>query len=120
MRKPEGGMERNPIDIADALARVGDDKDFLGELLDIYEEDLETRIGELREAVAGGDFKAVERLGHAIKGSSANLSLPLLRDRAAAIELAGKDGDAAKAQKNLHGLEKEFQSLRDHLRENPL
>ncbi len=113
-------MKRTPIDVADALARVGDDRDFLKELLDIYKEDLATRITALREAVAGGDLKTVERLGHAVKGSSANLSLPLLRDRAAAIEFAGKNGDAAKALANLDGLEKEFQRLRDHLGANPL
>jgi len=113
-------MERFPIDVADALARVGDDRDFLKELMDIYTADLATRIAGLREALARGDLKAVEQLGHAIKGSSANLSLPLLRDRASAIEIAGKNGSAPKAQANLQGLEKEFQRLREHLRENPL
>lgn len=113
-------MERIPIDVADALARVGDDRDFLKELLDIYATDLATRVTGLRGALARGDLKAVEQLGHAIKGSSANLSLPLLRDRASAIELAGRNGSAAKAQANLQGLEKEFQRLRDHLRQNPL
>jgi len=113
-------MKRTPIDIADALERMGDDRVFLRELLDIYEEDLATRIEALREAVAGGDLKAVEQLGHAVTGSSANLSLPFLRERAAAIELAGKNGDAAKSLANIDGLEKEFQRLRDHLRENPL
>ena len=68
----------------------------------------------------GGDLKALEQLGHAVKGSSANLSLPFLTDRAAAIELAGRNGDAAKALAGLNGLEKEFQRFRDYLRENPL
>jgi two-component system sensor histidine kinase/response regulator len=113
-------MQRTPIDVADALARVGDDRDFLKELMDIYIEDLTARVAGLREALAGGDLKAVERLGHAMKGSSANLSLPRLRDRAAAIELAGKNGDALKAGVNLDGLVKEFQRLRDHLGKNPL
>ena len=113
-------MERTPIDVADALARVGDDRDFLKELLDIYAEDLATRIVGLRGAVARGDLKAVEQIGHAIKGSSANLSLPMLRERAAAIELAGKNGDNATALANLDGLEKEFQRLREHLGKNPL
>lgn len=113
-------MERMPIDVADALARVGDDREFLKELLDIYAEDLAARVAGLRGALARGDLKAVEQLGHAIKGSSANLSLPPLRDRAAAIELAGRAGDPAKALTNLDGLEKEFLRLRDHLREHPL
>ena len=113
-------MKRTPIDVADALERVGDDREFLRELLNLYEEDLATRIEVLREAIAGGDLKAVEQLGHAVKGSSANLGLPFLRNRAAAIELAGRKGDAAKALANLDRLEEEFQRLRDHLRENPL
>jgi len=120
LRGREQDMERTPIDVADALARVGDDREFLKELLEIYDEDLTARVAGLREALAGNDLKAVEQLGHAIKGSSANLSLPFLRDRAAAIELAGKKGDAATALANLARLEKEFQKLRDHLRGNPL
>jgi HPt (histidine-containing phosphotransfer) domain-containing protein len=120
LRGREGDIKRTPIDVADALARVGDDMAFLRELLDIYKEDLATRIAALREAVAKGDLKAVEKLGHAVKGSSANLSLPFLKERAAAIELAGKNGDGAKALANLDRLEKEFQKLLDHLRENPL
>ncbi len=113
-------MGRIPIDIADALARVGDDRDFLRELLNIYTEDLTTRIAGLRRAVAEGDLNAVAEIGHSIKGSSANLSLSPLRDRAAAIELAGRDGDAARAMANLVGLEKEFRRLREHLGKNPL
>jgi HPt (histidine-containing phosphotransfer) domain-containing protein len=113
-------MERLPIDVTDALARIGDDRAFLKELLDIYATDLATRVGDLRLALARGDLKAVEQFGHAIKGSSANLSLPRLRDRAAAIELAGRNGNAAKARANLKGLEKEFLKLRDYLEENPL
>lgn len=113
-------MDRTPIDVADALARVGDDREFLRELMGIYEEDLATRIAGLHGALARGDLKAVEQIGHAIKGSSANLSLPALRDRASAIELAGKAGDATKARTNLDGLEKEFLRLQNHLRQDPL
>lgn len=113
-------MGRMPIDVADALARVGDDRNFLKELLVIYTEDLTARIAGLRGAIAEGDLNAVTEIGHAIKGSSANLSLPLLRDRAAAIELAGRTGDAATAMANLVGLEKEFRRLRDHLDRNPV
>ncbi len=113
-------MDRKPIDVADALARVGNDRAFLKELLDIYAEDLATRVAGLRGALARGDLKAIEQLGHSIKGSSANLSLAPLRDRAAAIELAGKANDAAKALANLDALEREFLRLREHLEANPL
>jgi HPt (histidine-containing phosphotransfer) domain-containing protein len=116
----EEDMERMPIDVSDALARVGDDREFLRELMGLYFEDLAARIAGLRRALARGDLKAVEQLGHAIKGSSANLSLPALRDRALAVELAGKAGNAAKARADLNGLKKEFLRLRDHLRQNPL
>ena len=113
-------MERGPIDIADALARVGDDREFLKELLDIYAEDLAGRIACLRTALAEGDLAAVERLGHAVKGSSANLSLPALREHGAALELAGKAGKSKEASARLAALESEFLRLREHLRDNPL
>ena len=113
-------MTRTPLDVEDALTRLGGDREFLKELLDIYAEDMTERIASLKTALDAGDMAAIERLGHAAKGSSANLSLPALREEAAALELAGKTGDRPGAQARLAALESEFLRLRDHLKRRPL
>jgi HPt (histidine-containing phosphotransfer) domain-containing protein len=113
-------VTRAPIDVEDALARMGGDREFLKEILEVYAEDLTERISSLRTALDTGDLPAVERLGHAVKGASANLSLPVLREHGAALELAGRSGDRRKALARLAGLESEFLRLREHLRKNPL
>ena len=109
-QKPRGTS--SPIDMEDALARIGGDEDFLRELLELYVEDFSSRYVLLDKAVRGGDLKAVAELGHTIKGSSANLSLPSLRKQAFNLEKAGKNGDLGKARTSLAALGTVFRKLK--------
>jgi HPt (histidine-containing phosphotransfer) domain-containing protein len=105
----------SPIDIEDALARIGGDPDFLRELLDLYIEDFSFRYALLDKAVHRGDLKAIAELGHTIKGSSANLSLSSLQEHAFELEKAGKNGDLGKARASLAALGTEFRRLKVYM-----
>jgi len=104
-----------PIDRAEVLDRIGGDPDFLKELLGIYSEEFVQRAKELRAAIDGQNFQAIQELGHSLKGSSANLSLPGLRWAATDIEMAGRERDIQKAKGSYAGLEKEFEKLKQYL-----
>lgn len=52
---------------------AGGDSDFLRDLLEQYEHDSLTRLGELDAAAAAGDSERLVRLAHALRGSSANV-----------------------------------------------
>ncbi|MCI4446086.1 MAG: Hpt domain-containing protein [Candidatus Aminicenantes bacterium] len=104
-----------PINKEEALNRIGGEEDFLNELLDIYREEFEKRYAELEKAIAEGNFQRIREAGHSIKGASANLSLPALREAAYEMEMAGKNEDLDVAQKTLKKLKMEFERLQNFL-----
>ena len=112
VRKSEGPP---PILRQEVLDRIGGEADFLEELLELYEEEYRSKIAKMKKALAGNKFQTVAELGHGLKGSSANLSLPGLREAALAVETAGKAKNAAAARKGLEALEREHRRLREYL-----
>jgi HPt (histidine-containing phosphotransfer) domain-containing protein len=99
----------------EALDRIGGEADFLEELLELYEKEFRAQTAKLKKALTEGKFEAVREIGHGLKGSSANLSLPGLRDAALAVEMSGKARDAAAARKALEALEREHRRFRESL-----
>jgi HPt (histidine-containing phosphotransfer) domain-containing protein len=111
----ESSPGNNPIDYSSALARIGNDESFLAELLDLYKMDFGAKIEGLQNAIDQEDFIAIQELGHSLKGSSANLSLPYLQQAALDIESAGRDRNLDKVRGALDTLGREFQNLQEFL-----
>ncbi|MDH7511784.1 MAG: Hpt domain-containing protein [Clostridiales bacterium] len=108
-----------PIDYTEVLERIGGDRAFLEELLKIYVEECDKKLKVIKEATARQDFPLIQQLGHSLKGSSANLSLIFLQKVSFFLEMAGKEKNIALARSALAALEKEFDNLKDYLRQNP-
>jgi HPt (histidine-containing phosphotransfer) domain-containing protein len=87
--------EACPVDLADGLARAGDDREFYRELLDLFLDDARQRLSRLETALSTGDLKEVTSTAHSIKGAAANLAAGRVRDIAYAIESRGRAGDGA-------------------------
>jgi CheY-like chemotaxis protein len=104
-----------PIDLASVMERIGGDESFLNQLIDIYIEEFVAKYELLRKAVKQGDFKAIEMIGHSLKGSSGNLSLNGLYDISSDLELSGKEKDIEQTTILLERLIKEFGRLQDFL-----
>ncbi|MFC2163495.1 Hpt domain-containing protein [Acidobacteriota bacterium] len=111
----EETQQNLPIDYPSALARIGNDESFLKELLELYSMDFDAKQEELKNAIERTDFTSMHEIGHSLKGSSANLSLPYLQKAAFEMEAAGKDGDIERAKKALDELLEAFQGLKIHL-----
>jgi HPt (histidine-containing phosphotransfer) domain-containing protein len=111
----EETQENLPIDYPSALARIGNDESFLKELLELYLMDFEGKQEELNAAIEGMDFIAIQEIGHSLKGSSANLSLPDLQKASYGIEMSGRNRDIAEAQRAYEDLLRAFQGLKTHL-----
>ncbi len=107
------------INYQEVLERVGGDASFLEELLKMYIDDYNEKSRLIKDAIHRQDFVAVQKLGHSLKGSSANLSLASLQKASLALELAGRDENLVQAQKALACLETEFAKLKDYLQQNP-
>ncbi len=105
----------SPIDYSSSLERVGGDKSFLMELLNLYLNEFSKKHTQLQEAIHQNKFDLILELGHSLKGSSANLSLIFLQDASFQMEIAGKERDIEKAKKALSLLEQECKRLKDFL-----
>jgi HPt (histidine-containing phosphotransfer) domain-containing protein len=99
----------------EALERIGGEETFLDELLELYDAEFAEKTKALDKAIRKSDFQRFRELGHSLKGSSANLSLPGLRAAAFAVETAGKDGDIQGARAAIAKLKAEYARLKTFL-----
>lgn len=114
-KKSQLKKDISPIDYSSSLERLGGDKSFLTELLDLYLEEFSVKHTQLQEAIQQNKFDLILELGHNLKGSSANLSLIFLQEASFQMETAGKERDIEKAKKALSRLEQEIKRLKDFL-----
>jgi PAS domain S-box-containing protein len=105
---PEKGPELIDTGRIADLAELGDNPSWLETLLQRYLEDARTRIAALRKAIAEGDAAAVAELGHALKGSSANIGAKGMREASTVLQDLGRGGKLTGAEKALARLEEVF------------
>ena len=105
----------DPINRKEVLERIGGDEAFLKELLEIYDEEFNTKYQELEKAIQEKNFQNIREAGHYLKGASANLSLPGLREASWKMEQAGQDQDLEAARQALLSLKQAYQRLREYL-----
>ncbi len=67
-------MSDDAINLPEVLERVQDDKGFLVELLDVFQEDFLKKRAVLAEALTTKDIAKVREVAHFMKGSSGNIS----------------------------------------------
>ena len=112
MRAKRPRTSAPPIIRKEVLKRIGGEEAFLLELLDLYSREFALKTKAMEKAVRKADFKALRELGHGLKGSSANLSLPGLVAAALALETAAEAEDIAGARAALDRLKDEFARLK--------
>lgn len=96
----------------EALDRIGGDAGFLNELLALYDDEYAAKMAGLRAALTARNLSEAQTLGHGLKGSSSNLSLPGLQEAASAMETAGREKNPAAAEKAYTRLEEEYRRLK--------
>lgn len=75
------------------------------QMIRLFLDNAEVRIEQIGTGLAEGDPRTVERGGHALKSSAANVGAREVRDIAAHIEAAGTRGDFAEARRRHDSLE---------------
>ncbi|MCB2182005.1 MAG: Hpt domain-containing protein [Desulfobulbaceae bacterium] len=96
-----------------ALEQAGDDEELLEELLDLFHDSSSSDMDKIRDSASQGDSQGVGDAAHSIKGAAASLGIDGIRDVAASLEQAGRDGDLKGAEPlvvNLVRLLQEFKS----------
>jgi HPt (histidine-containing phosphotransfer) domain-containing protein len=104
------------FDLAQALRVTGDDREILVEIIEVYLEDLEHMMGEVRKSLDAGDSPGVELHAHSLKGAAANVGGQRVRAVAQGMERAGKAGNIDEARALLPALEAESERFAEHLR----
>ncbi len=87
-----------PVLLDELLEQVMGDREQLEFLLQLFLEDLPSRVRELEQAVRSGDAERVRRAAHPIKGACAQLGAQPAREALSAIEEAGKRREPAAAE----------------------
>jgi HPt (histidine-containing phosphotransfer) domain-containing protein len=91
--------ERPAIDqasLAELRGLPGEDgEDLLQSVIQMFLEDTPQALAGLRTALATADARAVERIAHTVKGSSAYFGAYRFQDLCNAMETAGNAGDLA-------------------------
>lgn len=91
-------MEEKLIDLDVALDRLGGDKEFLLELLDEMNDQMESTLTGIDGAIASSDFEQLRSLAHGMKGASSNLGADRISAQFKQLEQLGinKTMDGAK------------------------
>jgi CheY-like chemotaxis protein len=100
---PEAPLSRNEL-----LERIDGDLSLLSELLELFRGEYPGQIRAARQAIANSDAPALERVGHALRGSLGNLAATAASKIAAELESMGKNGDIASAGRRIADLEAEL------------
>jgi two-component system sensor histidine kinase/response regulator len=104
--KPE---ETSPscVLIEELMDRIGGDRGFLMELLELFRADYPEQIAKAREAVARGDATALQHVAHSLKGALRNLAAPTASRLADEIGQMSERGEMGDVECRLAALEVE-------------
>ena len=105
-------MSQEIIDLKDVLERVQDDKELLGELFDIYQEDFVVKRQALAEAIVAKDIAKIKEVAHSMKGSSGNISAKSLHAACLKLEMLAKEGKTDGMQEVLAAIDGYFDEIK--------
>jgi CheY-like chemotaxis protein len=103
-----GGLVEEPelvvLDLQSTIRRLGGSEELLKEFIDVFKEESPGLLGELRAAIAAGDFSAAARAAHSLRGLAANFDATSVTEPASWLEKAAQKHDLAEADALLERL----------------
>lgn len=105
------------IDLKELNERIDGDMGLFRELAEIFSNDSETMIHNVKKAVDSKDAAALAKAAHTLKGSVANFSAQQAFESALKLEKIGKSGDLSQSKEALDELEKTINILVKKLNE---
>jgi HPt (histidine-containing phosphotransfer) domain-containing protein len=67
-------QNRKTIDLEDLLHRIGGIRHIVDELLELFVETTEPKLGQMEQAIGTENWDALDKLTHELKGASGNIS----------------------------------------------
>lgn len=100
----------------DLMIRLGNDQELIREILSQFINEIPDRMDRLKQALKNEDSSQIKIMAHTIKGLSANISAPGLRNMAAQIENLTMKDDLQAIKDLIPKLEQQHQSLVEYLK----
>jgi HPt (histidine-containing phosphotransfer) domain-containing protein len=91
----------------------GDEPEVVQEFIDLFIQDSEKLLTEIRQAVEQQDAASLVKSAHSLKSSSAQLGALTLSDYCQTLELMGRDERLDGSEAVLHNAEAENQRVRE-------
>ena len=105
------------FDLSRALEVVDGNIELFKEVANLFLENLSDHIAQIREAIARGDAKAVERATHSLKSSVSNFGANRAFEAVYRLELMGKEARLTETDAALSELEGELKELEAEIKE---
>ncbi|HXE80768.1 MAG TPA: response regulator, partial [Vicinamibacterales bacterium] len=105
------------LDPAQALERVDGDRELLGEIIDLFFQDIDALVQDLQRAVSERNAEAIMRTAHRLKGSVATFAAKPATEAALRLETMGRSGDVSGVDAAFSALQAELARLQPALRE---
>ncbi|MCG8587925.1 MAG: Hpt domain-containing protein [Proteobacteria bacterium] len=99
------------------LEALGDDVQFLAEIIDLFLEDQAKRCAELATALEAQDWKGVVTAAHTLKGALSNFGESAACDRARELEYAAREAQIEALPDHADALDHELGPFCQQLRE---
>lgn len=102
----------DPAVWADLLESLGDDADFVAELLETYFDDSSRLLAAMQEALSTGNAEDLRRAAHSLKSSSASFGAIRLSNKCKELEDMGKAGALEGAAEQIDHIAAEYAKTR--------
>ena len=109
-------MEEKLIDFEIALDRLGGDKEFLLELYEELNEQLNPTLEQIRSAVESHDYAQLRSIAHGMKGASSNLGADRLSNYFRQLEKLGNDQKVEGADEIVNKIKLTHSEMLDYLK----
>lgn len=112
------GRDSQPqvFDLQAALRRVEDDAGLLGEIIELFLDEVPGQLSDINDSISRGDGPALESAAHKLKGSLGNMGGDAAMRAARRLEDMGRRRDLSGAQEVLADLEHAIPLLEGELR----
>jgi len=109
------GFMQDIINYDEALDRLGGDEEFLVELLGELSNQINENLKEVESKLAEQDFEGIGRIGHGLKGASANLEVTGIAQLSAQLEKSVIEKNSEKVQSLVERIKQGNEELKKFL-----
>lgn len=111
----KAGEDEPPVDMKKAMSRVGNDMTFFKEMVKEFINYIPEKLNLISDGIKAGDFDAIQKNAHNIKGAAGNLSAVRLHSLSLELENKGREKNISGAEDLVAELKREMERLKEFI-----